>query len=506
MSVTEPSLAIPALDDSLDLGDARTTDRVRARRRAHSRGWLVRRALLAADTIGLWFAFALAQLFFGSDVPDAVPVHQEYLFFALSLPLWVTAAKIYGLYDNDAERTDHSTVDEVASVFHLVTLGAWLLVASTWLTGWADPDLQKLAGFWGLALAAVLLARASARAYCRRQVAFVQNVVIVGAGDVGQLVAHKLVQHPEYGVNLLGFVDAEPRDLQPALERVPVLGPPERLPAMVRLFDIERVVVAFSGESHEEQLQLIRSLKDLDVQVDIVPRLFEIVGPNVGVHTVEGLPLVSLPSLRLSRSSRLIKRELDIVGSALAILLLSPVLAAVALAVRLRSPGPALFRQTRMGQRSRPFTIFKFRTMYEDAEERKLEVAHLNMHLRPGGDARMFKVENDPRITPLGGFLRRYSLDELPQLFNVLRGEMSLVGPRPLVLEEDRWVREWARQRLDLKPGITGPWQVLGAADIPFEEMVRLDYLYVTSWSLGRDLSLLVRTIPRVVKGNRTVF
>ena len=153
-----------------------------------------------------------------------------------------------------------------------------------------------------------------------------------------------------------------------------------------------------------------------------------------------------------------------------------------------------------MGCEEQTFRIFKFRTMTADADERKAEVAHLNQHLQNGGDPRMFKIPNDPRMTRVGRFLRRYSLDELPQLINVFRGEMSLVGPRPLILDEDRHVEKWARQRLNLKPGITGPWQVIGRTEIPFEEMVRIDYLYVTGWSLFGDLRLLFRTVPIVFR------
>jgi exopolysaccharide biosynthesis polyprenyl glycosylphosphotransferase len=239
-------------------------------------------------------------------------------------------------------------------------------------------------------------------------------------------------------------------------------------------------------------------VKDLDVQIDIVPRLFEIVGPSVGIHSVEGLPLVGLPPLRLARSSLLLKRTTDVVLASVGLVLLAPLFLLIALAIKRDSRGPVFFRQTRMGSNDRTFEIFKFRTMGANADEQKWDYAHLNMHR--DGDARMFKIPDDPRITPLGRFLRRYSLDELPQLFNVLRGEMSLVGPRPLVLDEDQHVREWARQRLDLKPGITGPWQVLGRSDIPFSEMVKLDYLYVTSWSLFTDLKLILQTIPALVR------
>ena len=217
-----------------------------------------------------------------------------------------------------------------------------------------------------------------------------------------------------------------------------VLGDSGRLPAIVRLLDVERIIVAFSNDSHEETIELLRSVKDLEVQIDIVPRLFEFVGPGVEIHTIEGLPLVGLPPLRLSRSSRLLKRATDLALTIPTLVVLAPVLALLALMIKIDSPGPVFFRQVRVGAAGQTFRIFKFRSMHADAEERKHEVAHLNRHLAPGGDPRMFKIVGDPRVTRVGKFLRRFSLDELPQLLNVVIGQMSLVGPRPLILDEDQ--------------------------------------------------------------------
>src|SRR6266566_4837534 len=354
-----------------------------------------------------------------------------------------------------------------------------------------------------LAIILITLCRVAARTYCRSRLTYLQNTVIVGAGDVGQLIGRKLLQHPEYGINLVGFVDSEPKERRDDLEHLTVLGAPERLPAIVRVFDVERVIFAFSKEPHDEALDLVRSLKDLDVQVDIVPRFFEVVGPNVGIHTVEGIPLLGLPPLRLSRSARILKRGLDLVGAAAGLLLLAPLFAVIACRIKHETRGPVFFRQIRMGRGDKTFRIYKFRTMVDDADRRKSEVAHLNMHAANGGDPRMFKVPEDPRITPFGAFLRRYSLDELPQLINVVKGEMSLVGPRPLILDEDRYIIDWARKRLDLTPGITGLWQVLGRSEIPFEEMTKLDYLYVTNWSLWGDVRLIFGTIPALARTRR---
>jgi exopolysaccharide biosynthesis polyprenyl glycosylphosphotransferase len=377
-------------------------------------------------------------------------------------------------------------------------VGAWFLLAVTWFTNTAHPDLTKLGFFWVLAITFISLGRAAARAFARRRLAYLQNAVIVGAGDVGQLIAKKLLQHPEYGINLVGFVDDQPKARRPDLEHLTLLGPPARLPRIIEVLDVERVLVAFSNQPHEETLDLIRSLKDLDVQIDLVPRLFDIVGPGVGIHTVEGLPLLGLRPLRLSHSSRLLKRGLDVGLSLAGLVVLAPLFALVAAAIKLETRGPVFFRQVRMGADEETFRIYKFRTMVVDAEERKSSIAHLNKYAQPGGDVRMFKAVDDPRVTRVGHFLRRYSLDELPQLLNVLRGEMSLVGPRPLILDEDQHVAHWARRRLNLRPGITGVWQVLGRNEIPFDEMTKLDYLYVTNWSLFNDLKLIARTVPAV--------
>ena len=476
--------------------------RRRSRRVAHGRrGWLVRAVLLGADLTALCTAFVITELLFRPN-PSVDHVHPvvEALVFLGTLPLWLVLARLYRLYDQDQERTDHSTADELSGIFHLVTVGSWMVLAATWLSGAGNPDLMKLLVFWFSAIALVSLGRASARAYCRRRPAFLQRTLIVGAGDVGRLIAHKVGNHPEYGLELVGFVDANPREWTVAGDReVKVHGSLEQLPEIVEEQGVERIILAFSNDSHEDVLNLMRSIKHLDVQVDIVPRLFEMLTTSMTLHSVEGVPLLGIVPPRLSRSSQLLKRSMDIVLSALLLLMLAPLFAVVAFLIKRESSGPVFFRQVRMGRHERPFRIFKFRSMYADADQRKHEVAHLNKHARDGGDPRMFKIDDDPRITPVGKFIRRTSIDELPQLINVLRGEMSLVGPRPLILEEDQFVNAWARTRLDLRPGITGLWQVLGRDDIPFQEMIRLDYAYVQTWSLWNDCRLLLKTPARLL-------
>jgi exopolysaccharide biosynthesis polyprenyl glycosylphosphotransferase len=496
-------VAVQELYEALDQRTLEILERRSQAKEVKRRGWVMRRALLVADVLGLSLAFLVAQEVYAQQMHASGALSQlnEFIAFGLSLPAWIVAAKLYGLYDKDEERADHSAIDEFAGMFHLITVCTFLLYAASLLTYWFNPQFPKLLLFWLLAIAATITFRAVARMYCRRHISYLQNTIIVGAGEVGQSIARKLLKHPEYGINLVGFVDDRPKTRIPGLEHLTLLGDQDDLPELVKLLDVERVIVAFSNDDHEASLQLIRELHNHDVQVDIVPRFFEALSPGVDLHTIEGLLMCGLPASKLSRSSRFVKRGVDVVVSATGLIVLSPVFCAIALAIKVTSQGPIFFRQVRKGEGGFEFRIWKFRTMCIDAETRKLDVAHLNKHLAPGGDPRMFKIDDDPRVTRVGNFLRRCSLDELPQLINVLAGEMSLVGPRPLILEEANFVDDWATKRVDLKPGITGLWQVLGRDTIGFDDMVRLDYLYVTTWSLGRDLKLMVQTLPALFGG-----
>jgi len=471
----------------------------------YRRGALVRRVLLVADVMGLVLAFVLATAAVSSSGTsgDRVTPGFEYVAFLLAIPLWLLLLRLEGLYDRDEERTDHSTVDDIVGVFRSVTIGVWIFAIFGVATDLVQPVLARLGVFWLAALVLIPTLRAVARTLCRHLPGYEQNAVIVGAGHVGQQLALKLTNHREYGINLVGFVDDRPTELDDELaQRLPLLlGGPDRLRECVTEHGVERVIFAFSNDSHEAVLANIRAIRDLDVQIDIVPRYFEVFGGGAEVHTLEGIPLVGLRPTRLSRSSRVLKRTFDLVAATLGLLFLAPLFAGVALCIKLGSRGPVFFRQVRRGANGTTFRIYKFRTMVAEAEAKKADVVHLNMHRNR--DPRMTKIPNDPRVTRVGRFLRRSSIDELPQLINVIKGEMSLVGPRPLILEEDAFVQEWARKRLDIKPGITGLWQVLGRSDIPFDEMTKLDYVYVTNWSLREDIRLILLTVPALLRTRR---
>jgi exopolysaccharide biosynthesis polyprenyl glycosylphosphotransferase len=253
------------------------------------------------------------------------------------------------------------------------------------------------------------------------------------------------------------------------------------------------VIIAAGPLPSDDVLDVIRLAKGLGVHVSVLPSLFEVVGSSMEFDDVGGIVVLGLRHYGLSRSSRALKRTFDVVVSSLSLLVLAPTFAAIALAIKLDTRGPVFFRQRRIGRRDREFEILKFRTMVVGADGRKGDLLELN---EAEG---LFKIANDPRITRVGRLLRHTGLDELPQLLNVIRGDMSLVGPRPLIPDEDRQVEGWARRRLEVPPGMTGHWQVLGSARVPLREMLKIDYLYGANWSLWGDMKILLRTVPFVV-------
>jgi exopolysaccharide biosynthesis polyprenyl glycosylphosphotransferase len=486
-----------APDDGLreQRGEPLTVARQAAPRRIR-RGWLVRRALLAADVFGLLAAFFATELLFANDLVGGVGIGTQSAIFVASLLAWVVAAKLYGLYDRDEERATHSTADEVVNVFHLITVGVWFFYATSWLVGLAHPSQTKLTTFWLLALLAVIGMRLAARALARRHPAFVQNTLIVGAGDVGQLIARKVLQHPEYRINLIGFADGAPKELRRDVGAVHVIGGLDDVLETVRANDVDRVVVAFSRDKEEQLLDLVRALRAHDVQIDVVPRLFDTVGPNSAIHSIEGLPVLSVAPVRISRSSRLLKRCIDIIGASLLLALTAPLLLVIAWLIRRDSPGPVLFRQTRLGVDMQRFTLLKFRTMREgtdDGPHRKYLEQIMSADALPT-DANLYKLDRSGEVTRIGTWLRRTSLDEVPQLLNVLRNDMSLVGPRPAIPYELELYAPHHMERFAVPAGMTGLWQVEARAHSTFREALDLDVVYARGWSLGLDLRLLLRT------------
>jgi exopolysaccharide biosynthesis polyprenyl glycosylphosphotransferase len=470
----------------------------RRRSTVRRRGRLLLRALLVADAIALTIAFFASEEIYGRSYPvsqNRLASSTEVLVFFATLPVLLFILKLYGLYRQDEERTDHSTADDAVPVFNGVTVGLWLFQGGSWLTGLAEPKFPKVFTFWFLSVIFVVAGRAVARQVCRRSPAYIQNTVILGADDLGCLVARKLLQHPEYGLNLLGFVDVEaPQATGPAAE-LPHLGTVDELPEILRERDVERVIIAgqVAGSSETETVHM---LKACDVQIDIVARLFDVVGPGVDIHSVEGVPMLGLPPTRLSRLSLAIKRAADLVVASILLLLCAPLFAWIALRIRLDSPGPVFFRQTRLGFNMRELSILKFRTMRVDADQdaHREYMAQLMDKKRDPAEGGLFKLERESEVTAYGRFLRRTSLDELPQLWNVIRGDMSLVGPRPCLRYETDLFEPHHFERFSVPAGMTGLWQVTARSRSTFVEALEMDVAYARGWSLGLDLYLLART------------
>ena len=303
------------------------------RQTGRGRDWLLHRVLLVADVFGLSLAFVLGQLLFepGGGVPDVVSPGMETAIFVLSLPVWVTIAVLSGLYGRDHTRTDHSTVDDLVGVFAVVTIGVWIFSCVVWLTHAASENTPRMIAFWMMAIAFVVAARAAGRAIARRSPLYMQHAIMVGAGDVGQLIARKVKQHPEYGIELVGFVDSQPKERRRDIGDLRLLGGVDDLPALVDKFGVDRVIIAYSHDRHEHLLEIIHRLKARSVHIDLVPRLFEAVGTRVQMHSVEALPLIGLPPVQLSPSARFVKRAIDLIAASVGLILTAPLFAYIAL-------------------------------------------------------------------------------------------------------------------------------------------------------------------------------
>jgi exopolysaccharide biosynthesis polyprenyl glycosylphosphotransferase len=408
----------------------------------------------------------------------------------------VGIAKVAGLYDRDANLLSKTTLDELPTLFQVATVYALVVWLGEPVLVSARLGRPAVAALWCGLVAGLPVMRACARRLVL-QGSPPERCLVLGEQSSAEQLADKLATSSMSGAEIVGYIPLRGSRTWTADRRregtLPLLGSITNLPVALWEHRIERVVIDSSTTPTSDRLlDKIRLIKSVGVKVSLLPRLLEVVGWSVALDDVEGVPLMGVHGYGLTQSSRFMKRALDVGGSLTGLILLAPLLLAIALAVKLTSRGPVLFRQARVGKGGRTFDLLKFRTMYEGSDERKRELLELNE-----ADG-LFKIADDPRVTPVGRLLRRCSLDEAPQLINVLRGEMSLVGPRPLVVEEDSRIQGWLRRRLDVTPGMTGIWQVLGSARVPLHEMVKLDYLYRANWSLWLDIKILLRTVPFV--------
>jgi len=354
-----------------------------------------------------------------------------------------------------------------------------------------------------LAIGASRIVLFAALRMLRRQGRNTRNVLVVGSGPRARRVSNVIDEHPEWGLRVFGFVDEgdfpfDPQLLKPPFARLsnPRVHKMHEVAELFRENVIDEVVVACPRSMLAAIAPVIANCAAVGVPVTLLSDLFGDLLPPPRPMQFGPLPALSFSVVNHSHAQARIKRAIDAVGAALLLALLVPVLAAAAIAIRVTSPGPILFRQQRCGLHGRRFTMLKLRTMVADAEECRSELERLNEM-----DGPVFKIRNDPRITPIGRLLRRHSLDEIPQLWNVWRGDMSLVGPRPPIPDEVDQYQMLQRRRLSMRPGLTCLWQVAGRNQIGFEDWVRLDLEYIDNWSLALDCQILLRTLPAVLRG-----
>ena len=444
---------------------------------ARARDRRFRRLLVLADVVAATLALVAGVTVFGDDALEPAAV--------LCIPLAVLVAKAIGLYDRDELLLHKATLDDVPALVQVATaytLLAWLLAPAL-----IDGQLGRgqALGLWGLLILISVGARALARVVANRT-APTERCLLVADPAVSLRISRRLQGRGARGIAIVERVELDDeRSLESELPRIE---------HAIRTEDVHRVILAPRALDGDAVLDAVQLSKALGAKVSLIPGVFEVVGSSVTFDDLGGMPVLGVPRFGLTRSSWLLKRGFDVAVAGVMFTALLPVLALVAVAVRLESKGPILFHQVRVGKDGRRFRMLKFRTMIDGADALKRDLLDRNE-----ADG-LFKIADDPRITRVGRLLRRTSLDELPQLINVLRGEMSIVGPRPLVVDEDRKVVGWHRRRLHLTPGMTGHWQILGSSRIPLSEMVKIDYLYVATWSLWNDVKILIRTIPYLLR------
>jgi exopolysaccharide biosynthesis polyprenyl glycosylphosphotransferase len=455
--------------------------------------------VLISDVVLINLAFFLGyyvryqlQLFIPVLDPNRAP-YNSYIPVQLAYTLlMVLFLALDGVY---RRRREGSWFEEVYRIGNSTTTVVVILIAGTFII---QPLVYsrllpiEVGILTILLLSLARVARHVAAGQLRKRGIGLDRVLIVGAGEIGRAVMRNLVARPELGYHVVGFVDD---DLSKGdLGRFKALGGLDSVGVALKAERIDEVIITLPWMYHRTIMGLVRSCEAAGVRARVVPDLFQLSLSRVDFDDMGGIPLIGLKETAIPRAGRLVKRALDISLSLIALVVFAPVLGLIALLIRLDSRGPAVFTQRRVGEAGRPFDIFKFRSMRVGAEGQQAQLQDLNQATGP-----LFKIKADPRLTRMGRFLRRSSLDELPQFINVLRGEMSVVGPRPGLPPEVAQYQPWQRQRLEVPPGITGLWQVSGRSDLSFDEMCLLDVYYIENWSLGLDLTIMLRTVPRML-------
>jgi exopolysaccharide biosynthesis polyprenyl glycosylphosphotransferase len=449
------------------------------------RGAMLRRLLAAGDWAAVIGGLCLVTA--TSSATDVATLFWAVLFS----PAWILVIKLHGLYDNDHRRIRHSTLDELPSLVSASVLGTLVIDGLLALTPAGELSSASAITVGLAALVGSFVSRGVLRFLWHRLTGQAAGIV-VGPASAVDMVARRVSTHPETRLVLIGYLSPS----EETASELPRLGSLSDISEVAREYAIERVVVTEQQMSEPAAERLIEECKEAGLALTFLPQHYGLLGPGIELNRLAELPVLDFRFSDPSRSTQAMKRVMDVVVSAVVLAVLSPLLLAIAVAILLDSGRPVLFRQRRAGMEGEPFTMVKFRTMVPDAEERLPELIDLENLEQPA-----FKIPDDPRVTRIGRRLRRFSLDELPQLFNVLRGDMSLVGPRP---EEESVVAlydERQRGRLAIKPGVTGPMQVYGRSDLTFEERLAMERDYLDNLSIAGDLAILLRTPRAVLRG-----
>ena len=449
-----------------------------------------------AFVLAYWVRYEL-QLFRAVDPAFNVPYRVYLPFVAIFTLLLILVYRQHGIY---RLRLKISWFDEFYAIINGTTTGIVIMIVIIFLY---RPAFYSRIIFIYAGLLAVLIVGVSRlikvwlQRRMRRQGIGTRQVLIVGAGEVGRTVMRAMVANPESGFQIFGFLDDNPNKGETDIGRFKGLGSTENLAAILEDEAIDEVIITLPWQYHRKIVSLMAQCERKDVRARVVPDLFQMTLNRMQIEDVAGVPMIGIRETGISGLNQLIKRSIDVTFSAAALIIGAPLMGLIALMIKLESPGPVLFRQERVGKNGRRFELYKFRSMVEGAEQRQAELQALNE-----ADGPLFKIKADPRLTRLGKWLRRLSLDELPQFYNVLRGDMSLIGPRPPIPAEVEQYQEWHKRRLEVSPGITGLWQVSGRSELTFDEMALLDIYYIENWSLGLDTKILWQTVPRVLFGS----
>ncbi|WP_051471550.1 exopolysaccharide biosynthesis polyprenyl glycosylphosphotransferase [Patulibacter minatonensis] len=454
-------------------------------RRRLIRGRVRKIALVSADLTALGVAFVAVEVL-GLGVRTSGTLSLVAL-----APIWLLVFQMYGLYPRHPRFVTTSTLNELPQSFHATLVAGMLSAAWLGLTG--GDHLRWTVGALLVGGIVVLPIARSAVRHLLTSVLGPERILLVGGGTITKTVERSLGLRRD--VDVAGFEPLPARWARDPRTDESMAHVPRDLSSVVREGRIDRILLSTRDLRDSSLAEFHDWARTNVVSLTVLPEHFDVVGVGATVDQVQGVPVVSLQPPTLSRTSRWLKRCLDVVGAGLGLLALLPLALIIVTAIKLDSRGPVFFRQQRIGRGGRNFGVFKFRTMVPDAD------AMVEGLMKHSSDPHWLQLESDPRITRVGRLLRATSLDELPQLLNVLVGHMSLVGPRPLSLRDDALIDGWGRGRLNLTPGLTGLWQVLGRKSVPFEDMVKLDYLYVNNWSLWGDVKLLLQTLPAVVSG-----